>query len=325
MLASTRRFKANANRDADTVADQTRAMWDEVDPNHIVASWQYLVPMLTGVIMEAQQHAGTLAGPYIDEALRLQNSQNPKLGDINPDGLVGTASDGRQLNTLLDIPAYEAVKNIGDGMDLEQALTSGAAQAEMITRTQVGDAYRQASHVAGTSRKVTTYVRALTPPSCSRCIILSGDDIWWKSDFLRHPQCKCVSIPITDDLDRPIGEGWDHSDLRINPGAYFDSLSESEQNRIFTVAGAEAIRDGADMNRVVNARRKAAGLSGPVPEGRKRRSLEIGELGQYTTRELSLTGSRGQRLVRLMPEAIYARAGTHEEAIRLLRLHGYIL
>ena len=84
-------------------------------------------------------------------------------------------------------------------------------------------------------------------------------------------------------------------------------MDEAEQDRVFGKAGAQAIRDGADIARVVNARR-----------------------GMYTAGGLRLTREattrRGiGRPVRLMPEEIYRQAnGNRGEALRLLRLHGYI-
>src|SRR5688500_1052764 len=59
-------------------------------------------------------------------------------------------------------------------------------------------------------------------------------------------RCDCVHIPVAEDTS---------DDLRTNPRAYFDSLSVAEQDKAFTKAGAEAIREGADMNQVINARR----------------------------------------------------------------------
>lgn len=94
--------------------------------------------------------------------------------------------------------------------------------------------------------------------------------------------------------------------MATNPRAYFDGLSEAEQDRIFTQAGARAIRDGADMSQVVNARR------GMFTAGRRR-----------LTRE-SITRFGVARPGRLMPEQIYTQAGTRDEAITLLRQHGYL-
>lgn len=116
-------------------------------------------------------------------------------------------------------------------------------------------------------------------------------------------------------------------------------MSRQEQDKVFTKAGAKAIRDGADVARVVNARRGAAGLtpaSKRLTEAEKqaaRRGLDRGRLQttRIAGRDLFLTSEavtrRGvNRPVRLMPESIYQVAGDDREmAIRLLRIHGYIL
>lgn len=92
---------------------------------------------------------------------------------------------------------------------------------------------------------------------------------------------------------------------------YFNSLSAAEQDRLFTKAGAEAIRSGADLARVVNARR------GMYEAGGRSFTREA------TTRRGRLPGqSRGPRL---MPAQILREAGgDRAEALRLFRLHGYL-
>ncbi|WP_348239952.1 hypothetical protein, partial [Salmonella enterica] len=76
----------------------------------------------------------------------------------------------------------------------------------------------------------------------------------WSDGFKRHPMCHCRNIPAAEDTS---------DDIRTDPMKLFHSLSEAEQNRQFTKAGAQAIRDGADINRVVNSRRGALGLTSP--------------------------------------------------------------
>lgn len=315
MLRAALSYKRRADQQAEDAQRSARALWRQVDRSRIFDSWRVLSPTLLGTVMTAQADAGAQATPYVHEALRAQGADLPPFGEVNPWGLVGVASDGRPLDTLLLLPAFTSIEALRRGATLAQALGMGQAHVEMIASTQVADAYRVATTVASTARRVKRYVRAITPPSCSRCIMLAGADQFWKTDFRRHPRCRCQSVPVDDP----------RSDLITNPRRYFDSLSEAEQNRIFTNAGARAIRDGADMNRVVNARRKASGLSGAA-EGQRRRLRTQTVFGEelFTTAELSLTGSRGQRLVRLMPESIYARAKDHADAIRLLKAHGYI-
>jgi hypothetical protein len=138
----------------------------------------------------------------------------------------------------------------------------------------------------------------------------------WRTAFRRHPSCSCSTLPS----DRT--EGREHV---ADPKAYFDSLSPAEQDRVFTKSGAQAIRDGADIGRVVNARRKASGMS-TATEGQRRRLKTVNVHGSdlFITSELSLTGPQGQKLVRLMPEQLYRQAKSPEDAIRLLKIHGYL-
>jgi hypothetical protein len=134
--------------------------------------------------------------------------------------------------------------------------------------------------------------------TCDRCLILAGRVYRWNAGFQRHPRCDCRHIPATEDVA---------GDLTTDPKAAFEAMPAAEQERVFGKAGAEAIRDGADMARVVNARR------GMYTAG-----------GRLFTREATTRRGTGRR-VRLMPEQIYREAeGNRGEAIRLLRLHGYI-
>jgi hypothetical protein len=165
---------------------------------------------------------------------------------------------------------------------------------DMIVRTQVADAGRVADQVATTARtRATGYVRMLVGRSCSRCAVLAGRNYGWNAGFDRHPRCDCIHVPARENTA---------NDLRTNPKRYFGSLSAAEQDRQFTKAGAEAIRAGADVAQVVNARS-----------------------GLYTAGgRLYTTAAAGPR-PRLMPEQILREAnGDRAEAIRLLRLHGFV-
>lgn len=166
--------------------------------------------------------------------LEEQGLEAPPEGGVNVAAFAGVASDGRALDTLV-----------------EQARTQ--FQFDQIVTTQLQDMARQAAGVALAARpRVSGYVRQLNPPSCSRCAVLAGKFYRWNAGFLRHPLCDCRHIPASEDTA---------GDLRTDPDAYFKSLDPVQQDKIFTKSGAQAIRDGADLNQVVNARRSAAGLS----------------------------------------------------------------
>jgi hypothetical protein len=110
-------------------------------------------------------------------------------------------------------------------------------------------------------------------------------------------------------------------DLVTNPRDYFDSLTPAQQDAIFTKSGASAIRDGADIGQVVNARR---GMSTAQIGGRSTRVTNEGitRTGFATNAPGSTVAARGG--VRLMPETIYQVATSRADAIRLLRANGYL-
>lgn len=124
-----------------------------------------------------------------------------------------------------------------------------------------------------------------------------------------------------------------HHPGALNPKAYFSSLSAAEQNRIFTVAGAQAIRDGASITTVVNARRGMYTASAygravrATREGTTRRgAFYRAERLRAIQRGLVPRSGRGFRLrtPRLAPEEIYRLAGSRSEAIAMLHRFGYL-
>lgn len=272
--------------------------WQRVDPDRIVASWREASPRVTLAITAAQRAAAGQADSYLDSVLAEQGIGTDADGEVDPSAFSGIASDGRELQTLVRQPANLSVAAIRRGERVPRALAAGQASLDMIARTQVADAGRTADQVSLVAhRSASGYVRLLVPPSCSRCAILAGRWYRYNAGFQRHPRCDCRHIPSTENIG---------GDLRANPRAYFDSLSREEQDRIFTQAGAQAIRDGADMGQVVNARR---GMH--TADGRR------------LTRE-SVTRRGIARPGRLMPEQIYRVVGSREEALDLLRRHGYL-
>jgi hypothetical protein len=281
---------------AGKLAEQT---WQGVDPADLDGSWARLVTRLQLGVAGAQLAAASSADSYVDEALDEQGVAPAADPVLNASALAGVASDGRPLESLLQNSIYVVKAAIGAGAPVNMAMAAGYANLDMLVRTQVADAGRVADQVAIVSRpQITGYVRMLVGKSCSRCVVLAGRRYRWNAGFLRHPRCDCIHVPAAED---------DADDIRTSPRGYFDSLAGAEQDKAFTKAGAQAIREGADIGRVVNARR------GMYTAGGRRFTTEA------TTR-------RGiNRRARLMPEQIYAEAkGDRQEALRLLRSHGYL-
>lgn len=269
-------------------------LWRQIDQGAIAASWRRLLPQALAVLTVAQGAAADASGAYADALLVEYGLPVETAGRVRPGAFAGVASDGRDLAGLLYQPAITALAQIADGTTPARGLLSGQVALDMIVRTQVADAGRVADGVALVARPgLTGYVRVLSLPSCARCVILAGRRYGWNAGFRRHPRCDCRHVPIA---------GFVPDDVRVRPRAYFDSLPAAEQDRVFTRAGAEAIRDGADIARVVNARRGLVEADGRL----------------FTT-------ERAGRRSRLMPEQIYRDAKDRDDAIRLLRLHGFIL
>lgn len=340
-------------------------MWAQVDPANLTTSWGSFLSRLLVILRGAQVAAASTADTYVSEVLQAQGFNVPAAGRVAATALSGVASDGRPLETLLVNPVIATKEMIRRGVDLPRAMATGHATLEMALRTQVADAGRVAAGVAVTTRAGIEYVRMLNPPSCSRCVILAGRVYRFNDGFERHPRCDCIHIPTRGE------EAANSEGLISDPKAYFESLTESEQDKAFTHDGAQAIRDGADMNQVVNARRGAAGLapagaritneekaaigSGRLAttnvygqevfltaEGTTRRGIAgkrlIARSGETRTADagtvtrLSKTGAvrrtvkrRRAQIPRLMPESIYQLATDRDDAIRLLRLYGYIV
>jgi len=257
--------------------------------------WRRIAPRVKTLMIAAQLEAARGTQDYVSAQLTLQGITPDPVGVVPARAFAGIASDGRDLDTLLSYPIFEVGAFVREGMPAAQALDIGERHLNRIAVTQVADAARVSTGVAITSDRTTTgYVRMLTPPSCSRCVILAGKWCRWNAGFERHPQDDCIQIPASENIA---------GDLTTSPTAYFDSLSEDEQNTTFTRAGAEAVRDGADLSRVVNARR-----------------------GMYSASGRKLTRERAGKRVRPMPEQIYVDAnGDRDEALRLLKRFGFIL
>lgn len=332
---SADRIAAAHNRRRRTLVRATtataRRLWASLDPVRL-DDWRRLLLQLLVALDGAQLAVAASADDYLDEVLAAQHLDPTPTGRIAPRSLAGVASDGRDLASLLQQPLIATKMAIGAGVPVPRALATGQAGLEMIVATQVADAGRVADQVALTARPAATgYVRMLVGASCARCVVLAGRTYRWNQGFRRHPQCNCVHIPSRESIS---------SDLAVDPAAHFRALTRAEQDRIFTKAGAEAIRDGADLGSVVNARRgmyTASAGSRSIQATREATTTRglfggyqidpaTGQLRRRADIDLTKQGRyRQARTVRLMPEQIYAEArGDRNEAIRLLRRFGYL-
>lgn len=293
-------------------------LWRQVDRADIARSWADLVPRLLVALVAAQRASAGASDAYVAAALAEQGVDVGLVG-VNALALSGVASDGRNLGTLLAQPIVTSKVALARGGTAARAMAAGQGALQMIVATQVADAGRVADGVALTAqRSATGYVRMTVGKTCSRCLILAGMRFQWNAGFRRHPRCDCRHVPVAEDVP---------GDVRTDPKAAFQSMTREEQDRVFTKAGAQSIREGADLGQVVNARR---GMNTAASGRLVRNDAGLFVTGEGATRR-GFAGKRlgapsGGRAVRVMPESIYElAAGDRGEAVRLLRQHGYLI
>lgn len=288
--AALEHYRAQQRLTVATVA-ATRRVWARMGPE-FDRSWAAVAPAVATLVSAGQLGAARNGAAYVPRVLAETGQRDDPAGDVDPRAFAGVASDGRELEPLLYGSVTASKSAVAAGESAQDALARGGRWLDMAVWTQIVDAARGATSVGMASRPhVTGYYRMLNPPSCSRCAVLAGRHYRWNQGFLRHPRCDCTHIPVA---------GADDS-LRFDPNAYFRSLSTQDQDRVFTNAGAQALRDGADMGRVVNARR---GMS---------------------DNGLTTTEATTRRRTRLTPQGIYDLYPDRDQAIEQLRRHGYLL
>lgn len=308
-----------------------------VAPDAVHESWLAAVPRVLRVTVQAQITATTNGPLYVADALAEQNLSIDPDADVITRPLIGVAGDGRPLDTLADVPRWQALDQIAAGVNPVAAVEASLATLTTMMATAVQDAGRASESLAIAARPRAGYVRQLTGSSCSRCVVLGGKFFRWNAGFDRHPNDDCTHIPTAENIA---------GDVLTDPKAFFRSLSESEQDRRFGKPAAQAIRDGADIGQVVNARRgmQKAQIGGRdvllTSEGTTRRGFAYSRLsargttrreGELATRitssgpELRRVTRQVAKRPRIMPETIYEIAEDRADALRLLRANGYTL
>ncbi|MET8985840.1 hypothetical protein ABZW49_10365 [Nonomuraea wenchangensis] len=277
--------------------------WRRIDRDRLTESWQAGVgPSIVETMARAQIDVAALVPVYLRDLARAQDIDPPDL-EVVPSAFSGVASDGRPLESLMYQPVIALKRLLAEGVPIDEAMRRATAHMTMIAATQAADAGRGAVEAGMTAnRQWVMYVRVVNLPACSRCIILAGKVYSHSTGFQRHPSCDCVMQPVTSD-GVPIP----------SPRDLFEQMSEADQDRRFGKAGAEAIRLGADLGQVVNARRGMQTAGGRL----------------VTTAGTSRRGVAGRRLrgrARLMPEQLIKDAGgDRDAAIQALREHGYLI
>lgn len=318
-LATAAEYQAGQKAETARMVAAVMAIWATLDLGAVWPSWTIggMGTRIYALLSALMELVAADANGYVRRVLADQGVLY--LGpDIDPLAFAGVASDGRDLEALLRGAIVKVRESQRQGLSDEQAAEHGRAFLELVLRTQVADAARAAESVsitvadgesAATGRPVTVgWVRMLTPPSCGRCAVLAGKFYRWNSGFQRHPMCDCHHIPTT-----VAGA----NEVLTNPYVYFNSLTENEQNYYFGKAQAQAIRDGADINQVVNASRTAGSMF-TADDGKRYTS-------EGTTRRGFARGTAGRVLRPTVWQIYRDAAGDKAEAFAMLQKFGYVL
>ena len=279
-----------------------RRAWSRVDERWISESWAEALREFEAVITAAQVRAATYGAEYGAAALAEQGLYTPPNAFVRPAGFADISPDGRPLRGLLYSPATTAKSLIAEGASTSGALAAAGGRLDRILKSILSDTSRQAAGVDLAARPRVGYVRQLVGKSCPDCLILAGRYYRWNEGFDRHPGDDCVHVPTTEAAA---------SGVTVDPYAHFNAMSAAEQDEFWGAANAKAIRDGADIYQVHNAKRGMTKTGIFTTEGTTRRG------------RASLGLARGQR--RLTPEGIYQMYPDRADALRALEQHGYVL
>lgn len=322
---------------SDKTTRRVLSLWRDVSPVSLDDGWNGIAPELDRVMSNAQVTAARMSSTYVTRSMSMQGMRSSAV-EVVPESFAGVTRTGRSVVPELFTAVTTAKQLIGAGAGVGRAFQTGSSVMAVIAATIIRDTGRGSGAAVAGGRGGTRTVRVVQAGACSRCAILAGAT--GLRPFKRHPGCMCTNMVIPGSA---APEGFHET-----PGDYFDSLSESEQERVFTKAGAEAIRAGADPVQVVNARRGARRSTsiGAVPVSRLRQT-RIGTAADgspimgYTTLEgTTVRGGFGRgrqdltrnsddryrrtQTNRLMPETILALTDDAELRKVLLRDAGYV-
>jgi hypothetical protein len=338
----------------DHATSRALRQWARFDLDRLETSWELAAPLMVAQVVAAQREAARQTALYLAGVERASGAER-LASQVAAESFGGVTLDGRELGPAMYGAVTTTKKLIGGGRPPREAFTVGASFLATVVGAAIQDMGRQADMVGAAQRTWTRYVRVLSAGACSRCAVLAGKATY-RETFLRHPRCKCQSFPIT--VVNGKETNLDSLHMPSSPEEYFESLSRAQQDKVFTKAGAEAIRNGANPTSVVNARRGAYGIGysghynvkvptgsrstlqpvtiGTKPDGSPLQVYATTEgttrRGSFGSREIRMTGQatkdgryRRSTTIRLMPEQIAIMAGDDPVRWReLLKRYGYL-
>lgn len=232
-----------------------------------------------------------------------------------PAAFAGETQLGYPIEYAIDTLLDRLVSEYGD--DLDKATDVMFAALDLFVQSETIAAGDDAASVEIVLEPDwTNYVRVLVLPSCDRCVVLAGRIYRDLDGFPRHPRCDCQHFPVTS---------WAEAERQ---GLVTDPMVAFERGGVrgLSKADTQAVRDGADLQAVVNAKRgggrRPAGMTNAVTAEIFGRTVKATTEG--TTRRGEWRRKHPDLPIRLRPQSVYEHARDRDDAVRLLRLYGYL-
>lgn len=230
------------------VAKAVDREWARMGPDFDL-SWMSVGPRVAQVITQAKMVAAVGAVEYaVAEGVEV-GMPVELTGQVNVAAFTTASLAGVPVDMVTRGAVIQSKAGVTAGLATVDALRQGGTWLRRLAMNEVTASSSAAlSTTIAASPRTTGFVRMLNPPSCRDCVILAGKWFRWNEGFDRHPNCDCVHVPARESMN----------EYRTDPYAYFDSLTKAEQDKLFGATDAQAIRDGADIYRVVNIRNRGA-------------------------------------------------------------------
>jgi hypothetical protein len=287
-LAAENYYRQQQQIAAATVAAANK-LWRRVTPD-FDSSFGAVRDQMLNVVEVGRAAAAASSLAYTPAVLRETGQEAAPTGLVSTDRLLDSAPDGRSMDSLLGESTIHAKGLVVRGSSAAAALEGTGKWLSGVLLTVMADTGRGVVSADIAQRPaITGYVRMLNPPSCSRCVVLAGKWFRWNEGFLRHPRCDCRHIPAAENSA---------GDFQTDPYEYFKSLDAAQQEKTFGRIEARAIREGADIYRVVN----------------------VGQRGLGTAKSAIRYGTPS----RMTLDDIFRTAGTRTNAIKLMEAEGFI-
>lgn len=299
------------------LAGRVTRFWRQIPIDDLEGGWTAVAPLMAQQVIAAQRATVDAVAPFM-ASVDAAYGVTPVRAELDLDVLTNVMGDGREIAPALYTAVTATKRLVGGGMAPARAFETAANLLALIARSGLHDIGRNADNALAIGKTYTRYIRIVNAGACSRCAILAGARSGAVA-FKRHKGCQCSSMPYQVG-GKPTRGFFD------NPSKYFESLSRGEQDRVFGEASAHAIREGADISKVVNARRGAyTATLGARPDGTP---LNVLATTEGTTRRGEFgkaNALRSTSIIRLMPEQIQLMAnGDPTRYADLLHRYGYL-